>query len=82
MLQLIHIYSVPTNDILALPVSKSVAEGQPSSLSLIIASELHIDRSDQELLTPTGTVADSSVDLSCYCINQVSISVYTNFLLI
>lgn len=75
MLQLIHIYSVPTNEVIALAVAKSSAEGQPSSVSLMIQSVLHIDRSDQELLTPTGTVADLSADLSHYCINQVSYSV-------
>jgi len=67
VLQLIRIYSVPSNEVVAL-----AAEGQPSSVSLMIQSVLHIDRSDQELLTPTGTLADLSADLSQYCINQVS----------
>ena len=72
MLQLLHIYSVPTNEVLALPVT----EAQQSSLSLKIQAALHIDRSDQELLAPTGTVADLNNDLSQYCLSQV-LSLFT-----
>ena len=71
MLQLLHIYSVPTNEVLALPVT----DGQQSTLSLKIQSALHVDRSDQELLTPTGTVPDLITDL-----NQVSVTAYTDSL--
>ena len=74
VLQLIHVYCVPTNEVVALPVT----EGQPSSVSVRIQSELQIDTCDQELLTPTGTVADLSADLSEYCLRQVSISLYTD----
>ena len=74
-MQLLHVYSVPTNEVLALPVT----EGQLSSLLLRIQSALHVDRSDQELLTPTGAVADLNTDISQYCLNQVSVSVYTDF---
>jgi len=72
--QLIHIYSVPTNEVVAF----SVTDGQLSSLLPMIHSQLHIDRSDQELLTPTGTVADLNADLAHYCLNQVSTTIYMN----
>jgi len=75
VLQLLHIYSVPSNEVMALPVM----EGQ-QSLLLKIQSALHIDTSDQELLTPTGTVADLNTDLSQYCLNQVLVSIYTDLL--
>jgi len=75
VLQLIHIYSVPSNEVLAF----SVTEGQTSSLSLMLQTHLHIDRNDQELLTPAGTAADLTADLSHYCLNQVSVSVYIDF---
>jgi len=78
MLQLTHVYSVPTNEVVALSIPKSLTEGQQSSVSLMIQSLLHIDRSDQELMTPTGTVVDINTDLSHYCRNQVA----TVFLLI
>jgi len=76
VLQLLHIYSVPTNEVLALPVT----DRQQSTLSLKIQSALHVDRSDQELLTPTGTVPDLITDLSQYCRNQVSVTAYTDSL--
>jgi len=81
VLQLIHIYSVPTNEVVALSVAKPVTEGQASPVSLMVQSVLHIDRSDQEVLTPTGTVIDLSADLSQYCLSQVSVSVYICFLI-
>jgi len=77
-LQLIHIYSVPNNEVMAF----SVTDEQLSSLSVIIHSQLHIDRGDQELLTPTGTVADLTADISHYCLNQVPVSIYIDFFLI
>jgi len=71
VLQLIHIYSVPTNEVVAL----AVTDGQSSPVSLVIQSLLHIDQSDQELLMPTGAVADlNATDLSQYCSSQVSLS--------
>jgi len=77
VLQLLHIYSVPSNEVVAFPVM----EGQ-QSLSLKIQSSLHVDTSDQELLTPTGTVADLNTDLSQYCLNQVLVSIYTDLLFV
>lgn len=62
---------MPTNEVLVLSVAKPMAEGNPS---LVIHSVLHIDRSDQEVLTPAGTVADlSATDLSQYSVDQVTV---------
>ena len=78
--QLIHVYSVPTNDVLALPVVQSVTEGQPASLSLMIQITVHIERSDQVLLTPAGAVVDLHDDPSQYCTSQVYLLLYQSHL--
>jgi len=71
VLQLVYVYSVPTNSVLALAASKSAMDGQMSTLSRMLESALQIDRADQQLLTPVGTVADLSADISQYCLSQV-----------
>jgi len=63
---------MPTNEVLAF----TVTEAQLSSLLPLFQSQLHVDATDLELLTPTGAPAELTTNISHYCISQVSVLLY------
>ena len=76
--QLIHIYSVPTNDVLSYPTMTDTSETTVEKLSLMLHGATNIDPANQELITLTGMVAELDKESSSYCAELVgSVDCYT-----
>ena len=69
--QLIHIYSVPTNDVLSYPTMTDTSETTVEKLSLMLHGATNIDPANQELITLTGMVAELDKESSSYCAELV-----------